>query len=532
MTNLETLDFYLEAKTPCLWIHTYEEARVIEDLREICYNKEYKAQIWSCTEGLTEMRVTNLESQKPTNDTLKNPDILLNHIKTQHEEGANDTLWILRDMDKAFAQYPFLYRHIRDIKEYNKGVKYHPILVISTTSHIPAELDKIFTFIDYETMTFEELEGITQKMAMAAKTKFPEEPEISSTTIRSIAQNLGGLTFIEATNILKRSVIAKHTLDLKFVMAEKIKLIQKTDVLEYKVPQTDFDAIGGNENFKNWVTTLEAAMDPEAIKFGCERPKGYVSLGIPGTGKSFMAEALAAKLGIPYIEFNIAKIMSSLVGSSERNMEEAVRLVKASAPCVFLIDEVEKLFGGIGSANQASDGNTSSRVMSSLLKLLATPNTGVITVMTSNDVSQLPPELTREGRTNGTWFFGLPTLDERKQIFEIHLNKTKKAYDTSLINEIAKATDSYTGAEIESIVHKSVWHAYARYKKDGVDEILLEDLLNAKKQVIPIAESSKDKINYLQNWAKGKAQFASATVDKAMKQKAEAYDKYESMLKL
>ena len=53
-----------------------------------------------------------------------------------------------------------------------------------------------------------------------------------------------------------------------------------------------------------------------------------------------------------------------------------------------------------------------------------------------------------------------------------------------------------------------------------------------KKQVIPIAESSKDKINYLQNWAKGKAQFASATVDKAMKQKAEAYDKYESMLKL
>lgn len=224
--------------------------------------------------------------------------------------------------------------------------------------------------------------------------------------------------------------------------------------------------------------------------------------------------------------------MSSLVGQSERNMEEAIRLVKASAPCIFLIDEVEKLFGGATNGGGASDGNTTTRVMASLLKLLATPNTGVITVMTSNDVSQLPPELTREGRTNGIWYFGLPTTKEREQIFEIHLNKTGKEYDKKLIKEMAEITDGFTGAEIESIVQKSVWHAYLRYKKDGVNKILVDDLLDAKNLVIPISESSKDKISYLQSWAKGKAQFASATANKDDKKRSKAYDKYEKLLKI
>ena len=532
MTNLETLEFYLESKTPCLWIHTYEEARVLEDLLQIAFDEKYRAFSWTCTEGLTQLKIYSHEKEKELDKSLKNPDLMLNHIKEDIKQSEEPTLWILKDINKQLELYPMLYRHIRDIKEYNVGKVYNPIIIISMNSQIPSDLDKICTFIDYETMTAKEIEKVVLHMQEAVRNKYEDAKEKSKAEIRTIANNLKGLTFIEITNILKRSAVAKHDLDLKYIMAEKIKLIKKTEILEYKVPETDFDSIGGNENFKEWIHTLEAAMDPEAIEFGCEKPKGYVAVGVPGSGKTFMSEALAAKLGIPFIEFAISKVMSSLVGASERNMEEALRLVKSSAPCVFLIDEVEKLFGGVGSGHQASDGNTSSRVMASLLKFLQLKDTGVITVMTSNDVSQLPPELTREGRTNGTWFFGIPVLEEREQIFEIHLNKTQKEYDKALIQEMAKRTEGYTGAEIESIVQKSVWNAYLRYKEDGVNAITLDDLLKAKDHVIPISESSKDKISYLQNWAKGKAQFASASINKNLKDKEKAYNKYESMLNL
>lgn len=78
-----------------------------------------------------------------------------------------------------------------------------------------------------------------------------------------------------------------------------------------------------------------------------------------------------------------------------------------------------------------------------------------------------------------------------------------------MINEIAAATSQYTGAEIELIVKESVWRAFNRYKKDNKNEITFEDLLGAKETIIPIADSYKEKINFLEQWARTRAQYAS-----------------------
>ena len=140
--------------------------------------------------------------------------------------------------------------------------------------------------------------------------------------------------------------------------------------------------------------------------------------------------------------------------------------------------------------------------------------------MTSNDVSQLPPELTRAGRLDAIWYFTLPTLEERIQIFNIHLNKTGKIVPETTIREIAKATDKYTGAEIELIVKSALRRAYLEKVKTGEDKGITYDiLLKAVNDVIPIAVSSKEQILGLERWAQNRALFANGDSKKQEEQR-------------
>ena len=189
-------------------------------------------------------------------------------------------------------------------------------------------------------------------------------------------------------------------------------------------------------------------------------------------------------------------------------MFKALNLVKGSAPCVLLIDEVEKALGGIKSSN-ASDSGAIARAFGLVLEFLNDNDNGVFVVMTSNDVSQLPPELTRAGRLDATWYFTLPTLEEREQIFKIHLANINKEVDDETIKKIAQDTELYTGAEIELIVKSALRRAYMNKVKTGEDTGITYDvLLKATSEVVPVAKSSKEKILELERWAYNRALFA------------------------
>lgn len=224
-----------------------------------------------------------------------------------------------------------------------------------------------------------------------------------------------------------------------------------------------------------------------------------------------MAEALANKFGVPFIKLEMSKIMDKLVGNSEKKIDQALKVVKSCAPCIFLIDEVEKALGGIKSSN-ASDSGTTARCFASILQFLQ-DNNDVFVVMTSNDVSQLPPELTRSGRLDAMWYFSLPTCEEREAIFKIHLDKTGKAYDPSVLKTAAELTENYTGAEIQNIVKLTMWKAFRRFLEDKNNAILIEDISSSVKEVVPIFESSKEKITYLEHWVKGRARYANNVID-------------------
>jgi hypothetical protein len=123
-------------------------------------------------------------------------------------------------------------------------------------------------------------------------------------------------------------------------------------------------------------------------------PRGLMLAGIPGVGKTLGAKAMARFLGVPLYRLDIPTSLNKYIGSSEANIRLALQAVERESPCVMLIDEVEKIFTG------GDDQGTTSRILSQLLWWLAEHRARVITVMTTNKLSVIPPELYRPGRVD------------------------------------------------------------------------------------------------------------------------------------
>lgn len=169
-------------------------------------------------------------------------------------------------------------------------------------------------------------------------------------------------------------------------------------------------------------------------------------------------------------------------------------------------------------SSNASDSGTLARVFGKVLNLLADNDKGIFTVMTSNNVKDLPPELTRAGRLDAIFYFGYGDVEERYEIFKLHFEKRGQKVSDKVLKQIAKETNKYTGAEIEQIVISAIKKAYVRMKKNKnkTYKITEEDLKAAKTDVIPISISSKEAIAELEDWAKNRAIYANKS-DKTTK---------------
>ena len=508
----------LDLQRPCIWIKTIEEADFISQFLKLIVRKTSCDNLytWSIASGITKLALRPGEKDELVG--TPSPAIepvfmhMKNNISKSKESGAikKVEMYVLKDFH-FIADKPNAIRGIRDIFENFRGKYncYTPLIVVSPVVNIPQELEHLFTVIEYTTPETNEVQILLQ----AASNKLVNRglPPLTPAQVNSLIPAFRGFTLREITETIAASIKKHNTIDLTEVVEKKVSLIKKTGILEYRRPQTNFDDVAGNESFKNWVEEVEACMSPEARKFGIAQPKGYLALGVPGTAKSVMAEAMASKLQLPLIKFNISNIMSKFVGDSERNIAKALNLVKSCAPCVLYIDEVEKCLAGYNGSQQGGDSGALARVMGALLEFMADNKDGVFTIMTSNDVTKLPPELTRAGRLDAIWYFSLPTEDERKAIFRVHLNKVNKTVSEDTLDAISKATQDYTGAEIEQIVKASLRKAFLNKIKNGGDgEITVEDLLSSKDLVVPISRSSQEKIQALEAWARGRALYANS----------------------
>ena len=508
MRDLTELTIAFNTKSECIWVKTYEEADFITDLRQLVIDKysNYTLRIWSNTEGLLQVNTNSSwngnKIYMPEDSKAKEfPSLFDAHIvpACQTDDGSN-TIWVLRDFHQVITN-PKAMRYIRDLKEYqNKKKGYNPILILSPTVTLPDDIARLFKVIDYSLPTHEDIVGYIKLINDKVKKGHEHNPAyipLTDEEIEEYAHSCAGITHIELNNILKESVTKHFTISKDAISARKIEAVRKTGSLSYKEPKITLANIGGHEVLKEWLNRQIKIINNKDIakKFGRKPPKGYMAVGIPGAGKSAIAEAFAGEMKVPLLVFDMSKIMNRMVGESEKGIAKALETAANCSPCVLLLDEVEKALGGYASS-ATTDSGVTDRIVGALCSWMQ-DNEDVFIIMTSNNAAKLPPEFTRSGRLESTWFFGFPTKEERAEILNVQLKKVGKDLTDEQKQIIIEITDHYTGAEIEQGIQNALGYSFEDYLEGGSDELTDAQLSKGFGDVIPIYRSSKGAMDAL-----------------------------------
>ena len=280
--------------------------------------------------------------------------------------------------------------------------------------------------------------------------------------------------------------------DLALIFDQKQQRIKKSGILDMIPVKESIDDIGGLDNLKNWLKRKAEIFKnvKKATDFGVDIPKGVLIAGMAGCGKSLNAKAAANLFGVPLLRLDMGKLMGKYVGESEGNMRKAIALAEACSPCVLWIDELEKAFAGIGSSG--GNGEVATRLFGNFLTWLQEKESLAFVVATANDITKMPPELMRKGRFDEIFYVGLPKIEERKKIFEIHIRKRRKADLANIdLDRLVQRTEGYGGADIESVVRDSIESAFVNHKNG----ITTEDILSAISSTHSLSEIMKDSLD-------------------------------------
>ncbi len=185
---------------------------------------------------------------------------------------------------------------------------------------------------------------------------------------------------------------------------------------------------------------------------------------------------------LPLMRFDVGALFGSLVGESEERTRKALKLAETIAPCIVWIDEMEKAFsqGGL-------DGGTSMRVFGTILTWMQEKTAPCFVVATANNIASLPPELLRKGRFDEIFFLDLPTHEERKEIFNVHLHKRNRHPQDYDLDRLADEAEGYVGAEIEQAIIDAMYTGF----NDNQREFTTLDIRAALKKQVPFRSHKK-----------------------------------------
>ena len=496
----------LRANFPLIYLATTEYNRVMQKVRSISFSLGCKFNTWDSVDGLKKHlsipggRLDKVVDHPAAGDT-KDPLALLEYIRygLVRDGDKSAEVFVLEDFHKFFTQrqMPEMLRKLSlELKDANKH-----LVFIAPFTQFPVELDK---YITLKAIPLPDKEDLELRLNAVAGPDICINPDLKKYLVNSAL----GLTDTEADlafRLAKEKDGFRSMEAVQVISSEKEQIIRKSGILDYiKVDASLESSVGGLDSLKTWLRRRSKAFELRAKDFGLKEPKGILLLGVPGCGKSLTAKCIAAEWRQPLLKLDIGKVFSQYVGSSENNIREAINTAEAVAPCVLWIDEIEK-----GLANKGeNDGGTSTRVFSTILTWMQEKTKPVFVVATANDISGLPPELLRKGRFDEIFFVDLPTRDERKNIFRIHLAKNHQGYGIDL-DEVAEKTRFFNGAEIEETVKEAMFIAYV--KNSVSPAVTKDDLLEAAKNVIPLAQTMKTKIDALRQWAQVRARKASSS---------------------
>ena len=214
---------------------------------------------------------------------------------------------------------------------------------------------------------------------------------------------------------------------------------------------------------------------------GGKIPKGALLVGPPGTGKTLLAKAVAGEAGVPFFSMSGSDFVEMFVGVGASRVRDLFEKAKSKAPCIIFIDEIDAV-GRARSKNPAMGGNDErENTLNALLTEMDGfgTNSGIITLAATNRADMLDSALLRAGRFDRQIHVDLPDLNERKEVFMVHL-KPLKLDDSVDIDFLARQTPGFSGADIANVCNEAALIA-ARFNREKVGK---QDFLDAVDRII------------------------------------------------
>ena len=285
-----------------------------------------------------------------------------------------------------------------------------------------------------------------------------------------------------------------------------------------KKDKVTFKDVAGLEGAKQEVEEIVAFLkNPKKYTaLGGKIPKGALLVGPPGTGKTLLAKAVAGEANVPFFSMSGSDFVEMFVGVGASRVRDLFRQAKEKAPCIIFIDEIDAV-GRARGKNVISGGNDERE--STLNQLLTEmdgfgTNSGVIILAATNRADVLDSALLRAGRFDRQIHVELPDLQERKEIFGVHLKPLK--LDSSVdVNLLAKQTPGFSGADIANVCNEAALIAARNDRKavtkqdfmDAVDRIIgglerkTKIMTEDEKRAIAYHEAGHATISWMLRWA-------------------------------
>ena len=297
-----------------------------------------------------------------------------------------------------------------------------------------------------------------------------------------------GLTLNQARQAVASALVdgALSLSDAEELMERKVKEISEGGLLEYFPAQDNQAQLEGMGNLKAWLDRARVASTAEAQALNLKPPRGVLLAGVPGCGKSLAAKHIARVWERPLLKLDAGCLYDKYIGETERHLRSALDMAEALAPIVLWIDEIEK---GLSAGGSDEGGAVGRRMLGTFLSWLQEHRADVFVVATSNDLTQLPPELQRKGRFDEVFFVDLPTADERAAIFAVQLRLRNQDPATYDVAALSAASEGFSGAEIEQAVVAGLLRALHAKQAPG-PALVLEELA----ATVPLSRSRPEAI--------------------------------------
>jgi ATP-dependent 26S proteasome regulatory subunit len=483
---LDELKLLIRSRYGLIIIESSEEDRVVALLRHLADQVRLPFFQWTRTKAL--MRDGEPRGVYGTAELSG----AFSHIQTS----CFPAVYLFHGMGSALED-PSMSEMLKDVvKVYSKhdGV----VFLIGESLQLPDTLRPMSARVKLPDPDIREYQQLLVQVLRDVKAHTPILVDITKGDVQRLVLNLKGLTLMEAEKILTKALVVDQALtakDIERVMHAKKDIIERDGLLEYYPLESTMGDIAALEGLKRWLSKRKnIILHPErARQHGLSFPKGVLLVGIPGTGKSLCAKAVAMEWKLPLLKMDPASFYNKYVGETEKNFRRAMDAASRMSPVVLWIDEIEKAFAASGGDE---DGLTT-RVLGTFLSWLQDRSGDVFVVATANDVSKLPPELLRKGRFDEIFFVDLPDDSARRALFRIHLEKRNHDHRTFDMERLAISCEGFTGADIEQVIISALYTSFDR----GVGlstELLVEEVHMTR----PLTQTMPERISALRNWAR------------------------------